>query len=369
MKSVFTSNILLLTCTLVLVSCGEQAVVEEKVVRPVLYQKVTLAGGDRERTISGTSKSDQVIKLSFRSNGILSELNMKLGQKVKAGELLGKLDNIQAQLNYENSISAKNASESRMKTAKLNLDRIKALYEKGGSSLSDLEAAKDVYRTAQQDFNSSQRNVDIQKDQINYGYLYASADGEVASVNVELNENVSAGQVVGTLNSGTMMDIALGVPESFINQIKSEMAVEVSFVSIENQTFNGVVKEVSPSIDNSTATYPVVVNVLNPSPEIRSGMAANVRFSYSNGHSIDETQNTSLMVPAKAVGEDSNGRFVFLLVNEGESTVARKQTITIGELTAEGFEVLSGLADGQLIATAGLQTLLDGQEVSLKAIK
>ncbi len=368
MKFAFTI-VLILTFTMVLVACGEQAVVEEKVVRPVLYQQVAFAGSDRERTISGTSQSDQVIKLSFRSNGILSELNMKLGQKVTAGELLAKLDNIQAQLNYENSISAKNASESRMKTAKLNLDRIKALYEKGGSSLSDLEAAKDVYRTSQQDYDSSLRNVDIQKDQINYGYLYASADGEVASVSVELNENVSAGQVVGTLNSGTMMDIALGVPESFINEIKTDMAVEVSFVSIENQTFNGVVKEVSPSIDNNTATYPVVVNVLNPSPEIRSGMAANVRFNYGHAGAVTETQDYTLMVPAKAVGEDSNGRFVFVLMNEGESTVARKKTITIGELTSEGFEVLSGLTDGQLIATAGLQTLLDGQEVSLKASK
>ena len=159
--------LLVATSVLMLSACGEEPTTEEPVIRPVLYQMVGYAGGSQERTISGTSQSDQVIKLSFRSNGILSELNMTLGQKVAQGDLLGKLDNIQAQLNYENSISAKNAAESRMKTAKLNLDRIKALYEKGGSSLSDLEAAKDVYRTAQQDYNSSLRNVDIQKDQIN----------------------------------------------------------------------------------------------------------------------------------------------------------------------------------------------------------
>ncbi len=358
--------LMLITSFLLLAACGEEAVIEEKVIRPVLYQEVTFANGSKERTISGTSKSDQVIKLSFRSNGILSELNMNLGQKVKKGDLLGKLDNIQAQLNYENSISAKNSSESRMKTAKLNLDRIKALYEKGGSSLSDLEAAKDVYRTAQQDYNSSLRNVAIQKDQINYGYLYASADGEVASVSVELNENVSAGQVVGTLNSGTQMDIALGVPESIINELQVGMSVDVRFVSIENQVFSGVVKELSPSIDSSTSTYPVVVNLTNPSPEIRSGMAADVRFSL--GEVNNPSQATpKLLVPAKAVGEDANGRFVFLLEKQGQSYFARKQTVSIGALAADGFEVLGGLSNGQLIATAGLQTLLDGQEVKLQA--
>ncbi len=347
-------------------SCSEEQAVTEKILRPVQYQQVVLSGGESTRVISGTSKSDLVNKLSFRSNGILSELNMKLGQKVKQGQLLAKLDNIQAQLNYENSISSKNSSESNLKTSKLNLDRVRALYEKGGSSLSDFEAAKDAYRTAQQNFNSSIRNVKIQKDQISYGYLYASADGEVAAVNVELNENITAGQAVATINSGNDMDIDLGVPESVINQIKPGMVVEIDFVSLNTKQFSGVVKEVSPSINSNTSTYPVVVNVTDTTPEIRSGMAANVTFHFGN-EQIDESPR--LIVPANAVGEGSEGRFVFLLVQSGNSTVVKKQPVTIGNLTSEGFEVVSGLENGQLIATAGLQTLLDGQEVLFKQDK
>ena len=74
------------------------------------------------------------------------------------------------------------------------------------------------------------------------------------------------------------------------------------------------------------------------------------------------------MVPSIAVGEDSNGRFVFLLKQNGETAIATKQIISIGKLTSEGFEVISGLENGQLIATAGLQTLLNGQEVSIKQV-
>ncbi|MFC3194188.1 efflux RND transporter periplasmic adaptor subunit [Marinicella sediminis] len=360
--------IIMILFTLIWLSgCESEPVDAEPVLRPVMYQQVKISGGERERTFSGTSQSDQVIKLSFRSSGILSELNMTLGQKVTQGALLAKLDNIQAQLNYENSISTRNSSESRMKTAKLNLDRVKALYEKGGSSLSDLEAAKDAARTAEQDFASATRNVQIQKDQINHGYLYASADGEIASVAVELNENVSAGQVVGTINAGNMMDIALGVPESFINDLSVDMPVTVDFVSLQNQQFVGVVKEISPSIDVNTSTYPVVVNVLQPTAAIKSGMAANVTFKYQQSDARAST-SPKLLVPASAVGEDARGRFVFLLVPEGDAYVARKQLISIGSLTSEGFEVLAGLQDGQLIATAGLQTLLDGQAVKLSEL-
>ena len=73
-----------------------------------------------------------------------------------------------------------------------------------------------------------------------------------------------------------------------------------------------------------------------------------------------------IVVPIKAVGEDGEGNYVFLIETEDNKTgIVRKQTIKIGEITSNGFEVESGLEAGQLIATAGLQSLLDGQKVKL----
>jgi multidrug efflux system membrane fusion protein len=351
---------------LFLVACCEEKAEEKKLIRPVKYHQVGFSGGDKVRVFSGTSKTDQVVKLSFRSTGVLTELNIKLGQTVSKGDLLAKLDNVQARLSYENSISSKNSSESKMNTTKLNLNRIKALYEKGGSSLSDLEAAKDAARNAQQNYNSALRNVDIQQEQINYGYLYASTDGEISDVNVELNENISTGQVIATLNSGSHMNIALGLPESVINNIKLNMPVQVTFTSLNDKSFKGRVSEVSPSLDANTATYPITIDIEDSSSEIKSGMAANVTFNFKDAGANNDTV---LVVPANAVGENSKGRFVFVLNPNGETAIANKQTIQIGKLTSEGFEIISGLKSGQLIATAGLQTLLEGQEVSINKVK
>ena len=75
-----------------------------------------------------------------------------------------------------------------------------------------------------------------------------------------------------------------------------------------------------------------------------------------------------IVVPTNAVGEDGNGRFVFLVEGEKNKATVKKQSITIGNLTSEGFEVKTGLKAGQKIATAGLQTLLDGQDVKTKLI-
>ncbi|MCL6294017.1 efflux RND transporter periplasmic adaptor subunit [Jejuia spongiicola] len=359
MKNITNLCIIIL---LVVFSCAEEKKTVEKFVRPVKYQEVSYLGGGKIRTFSGTAQTDKIIKLSFRNTGIITQYDIKLGQKVKKGQLLSKLDNVQSRLSYEQSLTDLNSAASQMNTAKLSLNRVRSLYEKGSSSLSDFEAAKNAYKTAQQSHESAKRGVSIQQEQIRFGYLYAPEDGVIAAVNSEVDENVNPGDPVATLNAGRDMEITLGIPESVINGVKQDMVVDVDFSSLPNKKFKAKVTEIAPAVDANTSTYPVRVTIVNPSDEIKSGMAANITFDFGDS----KNDKTILVVPANAVGEDSNGRFVFLVEEAGEITKVKKQQITIGDLTNEGFEIKSGLKAGQKIATAGLQTLLDGQEVRLQ---
>jgi len=359
MKHIY--NILIVAISLLFTSCGEEEKKQETVKRPVKYQEVGYLGGEKIRTFSGTAQTDKIIKMSFRNSGIITELNLKLGQKVKKGQLLGKLDNVQSRLSYEQALTQVNSAESQVNTAKLSLDRVRALYEKGSTSLSDYEAAKNSYKTASESYKSSKRGLAIQQEQIRYGYLYAPENGTIATVDVEIDENISPGQLIATLNSGTDMEITLGIPESVINGVKNGMSVSVAFSSLVNEKFKATVTEVSPAVDANTSTYPVRVKLNNTSDKIKSGMAANVTFDFGDR----KINNKTLVVPSNAIGEDSNGRFVFLIEGEGENAKVKKQQVTIGNLTPEGFEIKSGLTVGQKIATAGLQTLLNGQAVKL----
>jgi RND family efflux transporter MFP subunit len=356
---IFKINYLLIL--FLLASCGEKEVKEELILRPVKYSEVSYLGGEKSRQFSGTARTQKIVNLSFRSSGIVTKLDMKLGQNVKKGQLLGTLDNVSARLSYESSIASKNSAESQMNTAKLNLNRIRTLYEKGSASLSDYEAAKNSHRTAVASFESAKRSVAIQQDQIQFGYLYAPEDGIIASVSAEVDENVSPGQIVGVLNAGTAIEITLGLPESVINSVKKNMNVKVSFTAIEGETFNALVTEVSPAVNANTSTYPITVMVTDKDERIKSGMAANVQFDFTNENNSKEI----LVVPASAIGEDGNGQFVFLVEGDTAKATVKKQGITIGNLTPQGFEVTSGLKAGQKIAVAGLQTLLDGQDVKL----
>ncbi len=347
---------------LLLSACKEKAVQESAPVRPVLYQKVGYLGGDNSRTFSGTAKTEKVINLSFRSSGIITQFNLKIGQQVKKGDLLAQLDNVQARLNYESAISDQNSAASQMNTAKLSLERTRVLYEKGSLSLSEYESAKNSYKTSKASFESAKRRVGIEAEQVQFGYLHAPEDGIIATVKAEIEENVSPGENIAVLNAGTDMEISLGLPESIINQVNKKMTVEINIPVLEESGFSGTVSEVSPSVDVNTATYPIRVVVSDPSDKIRAGMAANVTFNFES----DTSKIKQLVVPPVSVGEDGNGRFVFLLQEAADKTTAQKQYIKVGNLSSEGFTVTEGLSLGDKIATAGLQTLLDGQEVKLQ---
>ncbi|MEM8509536.1 MAG: efflux RND transporter periplasmic adaptor subunit [Bacteroidota bacterium] len=345
-------------------SCGEEEKIAETALRPIEFAEVGILGGATTRTFSGTAKTEKIINLSFRNSGILTVFDLKLGQNVKKGELLAKLDNVQSRLSYEQAVTTLNSAASQMNTAKLNLDRVRVLYERGSSSLSEFESAKDSYKTAKESYNSAERGVAIQEEQIQYGYVYAPEDGTISSILVEIDENISAGQTIAVLNSGTDMETSLGIPESVINKIKMDMMADVVFSALPSKKYKGVVTEVSPAVDTNTATYPILVKIIDPGNEIRSGMATNVTFDFSS--SINNSALiTTPVVPASAVGEDTEGQFVFLIEPDGTTNTVRKHHINVGELTNEGFPVLSGLEVGQKIATAGLHTLLDGQKVKI----
>ena len=357
-------SILPLCALLILCHCKGKEEPKEEILRPVKYQVVGTSDAQKIRTFSGFAKAGNEIELSFRSSGVIVRVNVRTGQKVRKGDLIARLDNVEANLAYEKSVSALSSAESDMNTAKTELERIKSLYEKNTVSLSDYESAKNMYQNALAQFESAKRNKSIQQTQVNYGYIYAPSEGIIADTNGKVNERVQAGHVFATLNAGDKMKIEIGLPENVINKAQLGMKTEISFTALNGKKFEGNVIEISPVVVENAATFPVDVEIVDASADIKPGMAANVTFNFGNE---ETTAGNTLIIPIKAVGEDGDGNFVFIIESEdGKTGKAKKQHVQIGELTSGGFEITNGLTEGQFIATAGLQTLLDGQKVRLQ---
>jgi membrane fusion protein, multidrug efflux system len=163
------------------------------------------------------------------------------------------------------------------------------------------------------------------------------------------------------LNAGKQINIEVGIPENVINGIELEMITDITFSAIQDE-FKGEVIEIAPSLDPSTATYLVKIEILEANSAIRPGMAANVTINLS----AQAAEDNAIVIPIKAVGEDGDGNFVLLVeVIDDETAMIKKQKVEIGDLTGNGFKIISGISEGQKIATAGLQTLLNGQKVRL----
>jgi len=364
MKLKYTlSSSLTILLALSLFSCSGEKTEKRVIVRPVRHQQVFLAGGEQTRTLSGVSKAGTEARLSFRVGGIVEAVNIKVGEKVNKGKLIVSIDNSDAQLNYEKALEALRKSETQKDNAKSNLDRVKGLYENNNVSLSEYETAKDNYASANSAYNTEKRNADLQTRELGYYKLYAPMDGIIVEVSLEKNEQVNPGQAVVTITSEDDIEVSVGMPEAFISRVKAGEKVSVKFSSLPDKIFDGTISEVSFAAGTQSSTYPVIVKVEHPTSDIRPGMPTDVTFTFAVGNGV---QRQRLVVPTSAVGEDTDGNFVFTLTEtEDGLAIVHKKKVMVGELSNEGFEVLDGLQSGESVVTAGVESLTDSTTVRL----
>lgn len=348
---------LVLVFTVWIAGCSEEVRQTEEVLRPVRYQVVSIGSGEKIRTYSGSSVASEETHLSFRVSGSLQRVLIKVGQQVLKGDLIAELDARDLQLKYEEANAAVLNSQVQEKSAKANLNRLRELYENNNVALSEYEQAKNSYSAAKADYSARLKQRDLQRSQLRYSKLVAPMPGIVSSVLASQNENINAGQVIAVLSSSDDIEIKVGVPETYIAEIKSGGKVSVKFSSIPEKTFSGVVSEVSYAADYST--FPVTISLTGDTSKLRPGMAAEVNFSFT------AEEGKGLIIPANSVAEDQAGNYVFLLRDSGESGVAiiERAQVVVGDLTKNGFVVQQGLKEGDLVVTTGISKISDGMRV------
>ena len=351
-------------CLFFLSCSGEKETVEE-IVRPVRCEQVFSTGGSRSRTFSGVAKAGIESKLSFKVPGTVKKIRIKVGDTVRAGDLLAELDDVDYSLYLRKSESALKQAEAQLRNAEALYNRIRTLYETENASKTDLDNALASYETAKAMSDAGKQTRDLAQLQLDYTKLMASIDGSIASVNIEENENVQAGMTVAMLTSASRIEVEVSIPGKLISQIREGNAVTVTFDAVQNEQFEGKVTEVGISTTESSGTYPVTVKIAGDTEKIRAGMAAEVTFTSESG-----SGRNVIIVPSRAVSSDRNGRFVYVAVptEDGLGFIERKQ-VTEGELVADGIEVIEGLEDGDRVVTAGLSKISDGMKVKLLGTK
>ena len=299
---------LLLTLAALLVgttttSCGGEPP-EELALRPVRTMQVFASGSGRARTFSGTARAGLESRLSFKVAGTVQSIPVNVGERVGVGQTLARLDATDYQLQVEDAQASLARGRAEARNAEANLDRIRGLYENNNASQNDLDAARTAYESASASVRSVEKRLELAQNQVNYTRLTAPVSGAIAEVLVERNENVSTGQTIVVLSSGSRPEVEISVPGALISLVQTGQTVDVSVSDLEGRSFAATVSEVGVASSGSATTYPVVARLDEDTEDVKPGMAAEVQFQFESTDGVER-----LVVPAFAVGEDPEGRF------------------------------------------------------------
>lgn len=345
-----------------LAACGEELVAPEPELRPVRYQRVSMGTLGGTRTFVGVARAGTEADLSFRVPGTVESVDVALGERVVEGQVLASLDAVDLELQVQEAEAGLALASAAVRKAEADYDRSRALYENNNASRSELDAARAGAESARSQVDAATKRLELARQQLGYSVLRAPVEGAIAFKDLEVNENVEAGTAVFMLSSGSLAEVEFAVPEIMISELAEDMPVVVRFDAFPGREFKAAILEVGVAVTGSSATFEAVARLQEETPNVRSGMAAEV-ITQTQGN----PRQSVLTVPWVAVGEDRDGRFVFVVEPQGEGVgVVRRRSVTVGEVGKE-IEIVGGLEEGELLVTAGTRRLIDGMQVKVAA--
>lgn len=342
-------------------ACEQPPEAVEDIVRPVRYATVLSAGPVSRRIFSGVTKAALDADLSFKVRGNVTAIDVVVGDRVEAGELIAQLDPTDYEVLLREAEAGLQRARAELRNAQANFDRTRELYENRNVSKSDLDNSRAAAESANALVAAAQQHLEAARLQRSYAQLRSPQACTIAGRYVEPNQNVSAGQPIVRVNCGDCPEVVIDVPGAWIGRVRQGAAAVVSIAELAERRFTATVSEVGVTAERGASAYPVTLAVIEDCADIRAGMAAEVEMSITAG------LPDGIVVPLVAVGEDRDGNYVFVLEHaEGGRYVARRRSVTIDVTpTADGVPVREGLREGDRIATAGVRRLVDGQSVKL----
>jgi RND family efflux transporter MFP subunit len=350
------TTVLLTLATLTLVSAcrsGDEAPASE--VRPVRATTIESRAIGDTIALTGRVQAQTEINESFRIGGRLIERNVEIGDTVRPGQLLARLDPQNEESGLQAARAGLVAAQAQLVEARNNHARMRDLVAENAVSRAAFDQAVAVLQTAESQVNSARANVNLAENRLSYTLLQATAAGVVTARGAEPGEVVGAGSMVVQVAREGARDAVFDVPAQVKDSASRRTVVTVALVDDPNVTAEGTVREVSPRADPVTGTFAVRVQLKDPPAPMRLGSTVTGRIKLDSVPAIQ--------IPASALMRADGGVAVWVYDPAAGTVAARNITVAgSNEATAQ---VASGLNPGDIVVTAGVQALRPGQKVRL----
>lgn len=349
---------MVLAVTLALSSCTEEKAETKPGIRPVKVVEIAKATNVRALEFSGSVKSRTEMNLGFRIAGKVTERLVDIGDRVRPGDVLSRIDPTDYKLAVDSAEANLAAAEKAAETAKLVNDRAHALFKKDAVPKAQVEQAQLAYDQAVSTRVAAASSLEQAKNQLSYADLKSDRDGIVTAINADRGQVVNAGTAVLTVVAEDQKEVQIAVPENDIAEFKPGKAVKARFWSDDTLVLAGKVREVSGSADPQSRTFSVRVSLPND-PRVLIGMTATVEAQTA-------ADVEAIAVPISALAEKDGGKIVWTVDRKAATVHARP--VEVAGFTAAGVGVTQGLKPGDLVVSAGTQFMTENLKVKLPDI-
>jgi multidrug efflux system membrane fusion protein len=327
-------------------------------VRPVRALQAAMEGSDIATEFSGEVRPRIESRLGFRVPGKIIARKVDVGTVVKRGQVLMQLDPQDLLLGQAQAKAGLSAAESNRDLAKAELKRYQELREKNFVAQAVLDAKETAFRAAQASYDQARAGLSNQSNQASYASLVADVDGVVTGIDAEVGQVVAAGSSVVRVAKTGELDVVVGIPEDKINSIRQLSDVKVRMWANQGEVIAAKLRELSPIADPVTRTFTAKVALSPDVKNVRLGMTAMVSFGMKNPQAM-------VRLPLTALLQEKNVNSVWVV----EAGAVKLVPVQLGGTAGEDVLIASGVSAGQMIVTAGVNLLKNGQKVKILGVE
>jgi RND family efflux transporter MFP subunit len=345
--------LLLVALAPLLAACQDEAnSADARPERPVQVRRVAFQPEDSSREFVGVVRARYETDLGFRVAGKIVSRVVNVGDRVRTGDVVARLDSQDLKLQVESAQAELSASASNLAQAAADELRFATLKARGYAAVADYDRRKAAKDEAEGRLERAQRALDLARNQFAYAELRADADGVITATLAEPGQVVAIGQAVARLAHRGDKEAVVALPETWLADARNATAT-VRLWSHPNRKYQARLRELSPQADPATRTYAARFQIDNADDSVALGMTATVALSRSADAEVAK-------VPLAAIINRGTGPSVYVVDGNGMLVL---QPVTVASFTENDALVTAGVNAGDKVVTLGVQKLDAGQKV------
>lgn len=284
------------------------------------------------------------VKVGSRVSGVVKRLRAQIGDHVEAGQVIAELDDAELKAKLNQVVAALAKSEADLEYSRINLERLRSLFEKDYASKQEFDQAETARKVAEAQVEQARANVEMARVQVEYARIHAPVPGVIASISTQEGETVAASFAAPTFVNIIDLDrleVQAYVDETDIGRIREGLEASFTVDTYPDTDFKGRVTAIHPKavIQDNVVNYIVTIEITDTQGRtLRPEMTANVNIFL-------EVRRDALAVPASAVARSGGERFVTVF----EDGRKERRTVKVGRRDGGYLEILEGLAEGETV--------------------